>query len=592
MVAKAQQPFTTREITVLAEDPSVLADDGKPLLTRVKIPSEELLPGPRGARFEVIDYDATTDHFYRPHVLPRDFDPYEKASDVQKLLDDPGFHAQHVFGVAAATLFEFERSLGRNLSWGFRDRSHQLKIVPHAFREANAFYSKDDESLLFGYFSHPRKSSRTVFTCLSHDIVAHETTHAILDGLRDQLTRPSSLDQAAFHEGFADIVALLSTLRSESLIQFSVKAAGLAAHPTDRIALDKALDEIKGKSMLFGLAKEMGEATGALHRGALRRSVNIKPDPTILQRTPEAHDRGEILVAAVLAAFVEVWHARLRGKYNVVAEQTDAVAEKGATPAAGRPVKVDAWRIAEEGAKAAQHLLTMVIRAIDYLPPVHVEFRDFLMAILTADWQTCPDDSSYGYRPLLLKSFAAFGITTHKATNVPEPGTYLPFVGELAYSRGNTESMRWDRDGMFRFVWENREVLDLADDAYTRVNSVRSVWRVAPDGFIVRETVAEYYQLIKLANKRDLERHHIPVPPSVAFGARFDLVGGGTLIFDEFGTLKYHICNHLKSPKQAERLEHLAMVGQLTDRPRQPFAMAHLRAGGVRLQQSSDGVSS
>ena len=59
---------------------------------------------------------------------------------------------------------------------------------------------------MFGYSA---PDGHTYF-CLSHDIVVHETTHALLDGLRDSFIEPSSPDQAAFHEGFADIVALLS----------------------------------------------------------------------------------------------------------------------------------------------------------------------------------------------------------------------------------------------------------------------------------------------------------------------------------------------------------------------------------------------
>src|SRR5262249_34423159 len=98
----------------------------------------------------------------------------------------------------------------------------QLKVAPHAFAEANAFYSKRDEALLFGYFAGPKG---TIFTCLSHDIIAHETTHALLDGLRPRYLEPSSPHQAAFHEGFADVVALLSVFSIREVVSFAVHAA-------------------------------------------------------------------------------------------------------------------------------------------------------------------------------------------------------------------------------------------------------------------------------------------------------------------------------------------------------------------------------
>jgi len=49
-----------------------------------------------------------------------------------------------------------------------------------------------------------------VFTCLSHDIIAHEVTHAIIDGIRTYFTEPTNPDVLAFHEAFADLAALFS----------------------------------------------------------------------------------------------------------------------------------------------------------------------------------------------------------------------------------------------------------------------------------------------------------------------------------------------------------------------------------------------
>lgn len=577
MSALPQAAATTLEITVLAEDPSVLSADGNPLLTRVKIPAEVLLPGPRGARIEVIDYDASTGQFYKPADLSNGKDLFKKPPSVDQLLSDPRYHAQNVFGIAAATLLQFEQALGRNVSWGFGARSHQLKIAPHAFREANAFYSREDEGLMFGYFDDKRKSKQTVFTCLSHDIVAHETTHALLDGLREQLMRPSHPDQAAFHEGFSDVVALLSVLRSEEIITYALTSSKLAKSPFQRVSIDKVLGALANRSILGGLARQMGNATGSMHRDALRRSILIKPSKTLRGETDEPHDLGEILVAIIMQAYYKVWHVRLSGKLK---------AAMAAQENASKPTLVEAWRVAEEGAKAAQHLLTMVIRAIDYLPVVHLTFEDVLMALITSDWQTCADDTTYGYRDQLRQAFAEFGIHASGNTNTGEKDSYRLFAQPLHYTHGNADSLRWDREGMFKFIWNNRAAFQLVDHAFTRVSSVRSVWRVAPDGQILRETIAEFYQLVKQADKNTLKQLKIPVPGFVDAKTRFDLVGGGILIFDEFGTLKFYVSNHIDSKRQCGRLEYLQRANELTleAAPLRPFALAHRRRSGLYTQ--------
>jgi hypothetical protein len=573
-VAKAVLPAVekTRTLTVLAEDPSVLGRDGKPLLTTVRIPDEPLLPGPRGSRIEVIDYDATSGKFYTAADISNGKDLLRHGPKSAEIDRDPRLHAQHVYGVVAATLFEFERALGRSLSWGFDGGSHQLKIAPHAFEEANAFYSREDEALLFGYFQDGRTArKKTVFTCLSHDIVAHEATHALLDGLRDQLTRPSHPQQEAFHEGYADIIALLSVLRGENLIQHALESAKLAKHPHQRINIDKTLTTIKNGSVLTGLARQMGNAVGEpIRRDALRRSIHIKPNPTLLQNTFEPHDLGEILVAIVLQAYFKVWESRLCGKLK-------KLSGKGSST-------VEAWRVAEEGAKAAQHLLTMSIRAIDYMPCVHITFEDFLRALITSDWQTCPDDQ-YGYRGHLLDAFAGYGIIpSEKRNNTGIKGTYGFHVDNLRYGQGTVDSLQWDCDGMFRFIWQNRIALGLVSDAYTKVNSVRSLWRVAPHGQIVRETVAEFYQLIKQADITTLRHLGVTPPAGMKKDRKFDLVGGGILVFDEFGSLKFYISNHINSKRQSARIAYLDKVDALTREamPKHGFAVAHQRRAGLK----------
>ena len=62
---------------------------------------------------------------------------------------------------------------------------------------------------------------------VSHDIVAHETTHALLDGLHPRYSERTNVDMAAFHEAFADIVALFQHFAMpESLIRQIRQAQG------------------------------------------------------------------------------------------------------------------------------------------------------------------------------------------------------------------------------------------------------------------------------------------------------------------------------------------------------------------------------
>src|ERR1035441_5353808 len=65
---------------VIALDPSVRGADGAVLTALIEIPNEELAPGPRGYRVQVIDYDASNRILYRP-APPA---PY-KAADLLKV---------------------------------------------------------------------------------------------------------------------------------------------------------------------------------------------------------------------------------------------------------------------------------------------------------------------------------------------------------------------------------------------------------------------------------------------------------------------------------------------------------------------------
>ena len=71
----------------------------------------------------------------------------------KRLLSDPRFHAQNVYAIVMRTLLHFEFALGRRAPWG--SDGHQIYIAPDAFADANAFDSREDRVIFFGYFMGP-----------------------------------------------------------------------------------------------------------------------------------------------------------------------------------------------------------------------------------------------------------------------------------------------------------------------------------------------------------------------------------------------------------------------------------------------------
>ena len=209
------------------------------------MPFEQVQPGPCGEYIEVIDFDPPSGCWYEPVDLSD-----EAVASQQGLTPsegNPQFHQQFVYAVAMKTIRHFERALGRKIVWYprltrttpargrvqcRRDYVQRLRIYPHALRDANAYYDPDKTALLFGYFAAADQSQGAnypgglVFTCLSPDIVAHETTHAILDSIHHRYIEDTNPDVAAFHEGFADIVALLQRFTFRELVEHQLYAAG------------------------------------------------------------------------------------------------------------------------------------------------------------------------------------------------------------------------------------------------------------------------------------------------------------------------------------------------------------------------------
>lgn len=379
----------------------------------LKIPWEPLQSGPIGEYVEVIDDDPASGCFYEPVDLN---DPFILAQNGLSPSEGmPQFHQQMAYAISSLTIRNFERALGRRSLWRSgpplqgqspKDDSvfvRRLRVYPHALREQNAYYSPQKIGLLFGYFEATENDPADhvpggmVFTCLSHDIVAHETTHALLDGMHRKFMNATNPDVLAFHEGFADLVALLQHFTFPDVLrhQIAQTQGDLRSH----------------ENLLGQLAGEFGRSTGT--RGALRDAIGTVdqdtgrwtphvPDPVEYEQTTEAHGRGAILVAAVFDAFLGIYAVRTADLLRLASGGTGVFGLGSIHPDL-------VGRLAAEAAKTAQHVLTMCIRALDYCPPVDITFGEFLRAVITGDTDAVPDDD-LRYRIAFVEAFRRRGI--------------------------------------------------------------------------------------------------------------------------------------------------------------------------------------
>ena len=398
----------TRLLRVFAFDPSLNLSLDTAVINQLalSVPWEDVGLGPVGEYLEVIDVDPASNAFYPPVDLD---DNYLLVQDgLWPSEGTPQFHQQMVYAVASKTIQNFEEALGRRVLWspqidphGREKFNQHLRIYPHALRQANAYYSPRKKALLFGYFPASSKDSGNtlpggiVFTCLSHDIITHETTHALLDGVHPYFGEPSNVDVLALHEAFADIVALFQHFSQPEVL---------------RQQIARTRGDLSSTNLLAELAQQFGQATGK--RGALRSAIGKDPDPTAFQTTIEPHARGSILVAAVFDAFLTVYKSRIEDLMRIATGGTGILPE-----GAIHPDLVN--RMAEEAARVSQHILRMCIRALDYCPPVDITFGEYLRAIVTADNDLNPTDQG-GYRIAMIESFRRRGIYASNVRSLSE----------------------------------------------------------------------------------------------------------------------------------------------------------------------------
>jgi hypothetical protein len=541
-----EQPLY-RPLRIYTSDSSASRLEGA--VTTVNVHYECLAPGPRGRLFEVDNHDASTGQDYAradldsPYaLLSRGYDPTPS---------DPRFHQQMVYAVCSNVYASFRTALGRDVTWGFKRAGDpgRLHLRPHAFRGVNAYYDKDGGALCFGYEQAPDLKGAIrvlpgeyVFSCLSHDVIAHELTHAILDGLRSNFSIPSGPDVAAFHEAVADLVAIFQRLSYRELVRGAIARA--------RGAPEQA-------ASLVELARQMGYVSGC--HGALREAVE-PGEPRRYDETLEPHALGAVLVAAVFEAFLAVYRSKT-ARYLRLATGGSGVLPEGELPADLTDL------LADKVSELASQFQALVIRAIDYCPPVDIRFGEFLRALVTADRDLVPDDP-WNYREALIDAFLRRDILPRGVYNLSEPALLwrppvmghpplkalsfgeLRFEGDPACPAGDVELRRQARvlgeyvaqpevAAEFGLVPPGAAEFAPGGVGPPTVMSIRTARRIGPDGQIVFDLVAEVVQACRMA-------------PADG-GAAFPVYGGSTVILAPDGTIRYVISKSVLGEGRLER---------------------------------------
>jgi len=477
-------------VGVYVQDPHVAESDEGLALKEIWIGCEpELMAGPTSARIVVVDYDGDMDRLEDPVQWDRRNRRFffehegEKVPLTRSHRDRPQFHQVNAWAIVQSVLDMYEATwvLGRSAPWAFE--GNRLTLVPHAGYLKNAFYSRANKSLQFYYFD---AGPRRIYTCLSHDIIAHETGHAILDGLRPFYFESSSVQTAAFHEFVADLTAIMISLLNNSLRWEVAKVSQ---------------GDLSKDTIVAALAEEFGHyASGRDH---LRSATN---DKTMSDVEGEAspYPWSEVLTGAmwdILSGMFATY--RSRPKKNTGKPPSDKEALL--------------W--------AVNRFRRVAFQPLDFLPPADVQFCDYARAVLRADELVDPVDED-DHRALMRRVFDQRGIDYGQDEDEQTERLYFYAYDIDRVSRSRTDA--------YHFLHENRRQLCIpADQDVTVVDLYRTDKTIRNGGRLPREIVLQY-------------AWREPVPLRGAEfgrlnGETMSMMCGGTLIFDERGNVLHWV---------------------------------------------------
>jgi hypothetical protein len=493
-------------VTVYVQDPRVAARNADLGLRQLWVDWEPGLgDGPTSARIAVVDYDESTDTRHPAARWDKDSQRFVGTEDPTSVQ----FHQVNAWAIIQNILAFFEDPwvLGRAVPWAFE--GNRLTVRPHAGHARNAFYSRHTKSLQFYYCG---TADEPVHTCLSHDVIAHETGHAILDGIRPYYHEISSIQTAAFHEYMADLTAILSALRNNDVRQ---------------VVADSSGGDLSKETVISNLAEEFGwelggRADDATRRNYLRTARNeLSMDD--IETSPSPHRCSQVLTGAMFDILIEIANGHL---------------ERGLSP------RRALWY-------ATDRITRLALQPLDFCPPVDIQFIDYARAVLRAYElynpvrrkrdQDADDGEDFPYSDLIEDVFARRGLGDLRADEgAPR---------KLEFRRYDVQRLSSSRTAAYLFLHENRSQLCIPpgqDLIVADLYDTSKETRVTGERYrLPREIIVEY-----------VWREDVPLQ-----GRRFgqlagrcvSLLCGGTLVFDSRGNVLSFVRKPGTSPAAGEQ---------------------------------------
>ncbi|WP_142783821.1 gluzincin family metallopeptidase [Changchengzhania lutea] len=471
---------------VYLQDPYVANED--PLFGFVDnfyIPWEpNISDGPTSARFAVVDYSSETGILTDKALWDEAQLKFRNSDGVvldRNTKDLFQFHQVNVWAILQRALRYFEHGdgLGRPIPFAFE--GNKLIVVPHAGYGKNAFYDRQSKSLQFYYFV---ENNKTVYTCLSTDIINHEFGHAILDGIRPHFINSVLPQTGAFHEFVGDITALLIIFSNNN---FRNRLGYLT---------DGNLDDPLG-SAFQSIADEFGKAT---HHRPYLRSANNKKTMHDVKDSLSPHSISEVLTGAV---------------FDILKKLIDQYKERGHTTAKAM-------------AYASRMIRRICIQPLDLLPPVDGTFKDYALACLKAFQISNPIDPNH-YYDIIKSVFKDRKILTAKDIREHErnPYTHEELTLEIHHDIGRIAR---SRAAAYDFLNDNRKALFIPRHQNLIVSDLYDSNKFSRSGLkLPRQIILEYiWKEEHILNHWRYEEFN---------NEKIEILCGGTLVFDQNGTV-------------------------------------------------------